>query len=175
MTVVHDLFRSPVGELLLTADDDGLTGIRFETSSGDRRATRDGRRDGVGHGAPTRILAAARDQLEGYFAGARRTFDLPLAARGTPFERRVWEALRDIPFGRTVSYGELARTLGEPGSARAVGAANGRNPVPIVVPCHRVIGANGSLVGFGGGLERKRWLLEHEGALDGSATLRLPL
>src|SRR5688572_12192877 len=163
-TVVHELFRSPVGELLLSADDTGLTGVWFEPTGG-RVASPDRRRAAVASDAASRILDAARAQLAAYFAGGLRSFDLPLAPRGTPFERRVWEALRDIPFGRTVSYGELARIIGEPGAARAVGAANGRNPLPIVVPCHRVIGADGSLVGFGGGLPRKRWLLEHEGAL----------
>ena len=92
-------------------------------------------------------------------------FDLPLDAHGTPFQQRAWSALREIPFGQTISYAELARRTGDVRAVRAVGAANGRNPIPIIVPCHRVIGADGSLVGFGGGLERKRWLLEHEGAL----------
>jgi len=113
------------------------------------------------------ILQLARRQLDEYFAGTRTSFDLPLDAEGTAFERRVWDLLRVIPYGTTTSYGELARRLGEPKDARAVGAANGKNPIPIVVPCHRVIGANGDLTGFGGGLERKRWLLEHEGALLG--------
>jgi len=113
------------------------------------------------------ILQLARRQLDEYFACTRTSFDLPLDAEGTAFERRVWDLLRAIPYGTTTSYGELARRLGEPKDARAVGAANGKNPIPIIVPCHRVIGANGDLTGFGGGLERKRWLLEHEGALLG--------
>jgi len=113
------------------------------------------------------ILQLARRQLDEYFARTRTSFDLPLDAEGTAFERRVWDLLRAIPYGTTTSYGELARRLGEPKEARAVGAANGKNPIPIIVPCHRVIGANGDLTGFGGGLERKRWLLEHEGALLG--------
>jgi len=113
------------------------------------------------------ILQLARRQLDEYFARTRTSFDLPLDAEGTAFERRVWDLLRAIPYGTTTSYGELARRLGEPKDARAVGAANGKNPIPIIVPCHRVIGANGDLTGFGGGLERKRWLLEHEGALLG--------
>jgi methylated-DNA-[protein]-cysteine S-methyltransferase len=93
------------------------------------------------------------------------TFDLPLAAEGTEFEQRVWDALRTIPYGATTSYGEIARRLGDAHNARAVGTANGKNPIPIIVPCHRVIGTNGDLTGFGGGIERKRWLLAHEGAL----------
>jgi methylated-DNA-[protein]-cysteine S-methyltransferase len=101
-------------------------------------------------------------QLEAYFEGERREFDLPLAPEGTPFQREVWEMLRKIPYGETVSYGELARRLERPGSSRAVGAANGRNPIPIVIPCHRVVGADGSLTGFGGGLEVKRRLLALE-------------
>jgi methylated-DNA-[protein]-cysteine S-methyltransferase len=107
-------------------------------------------------------LAQAHDQLAAYFAGELRQFTLPLAARGTAFQQRVWSGLVRIPFATTWSYGALAEEIGSPGSARAVGAANGRNPIAIVVPCHRVIGANGKLVGFGGGLDRKQWLLEHE-------------
>ena len=104
-------------------------------------------------------------QLEEYFAGARTGFDLELRPDGSPFQQRVWAQLREIPFGSTISYSELARQVGDPSAVRAVGGANARNPLPIVVPCHRVIGADGSLTGFGGGLERKRWLLAHEGAL----------
>jgi O-6-methylguanine DNA methyltransferase len=106
-------------------------------------------------------------QLGAYFRGERRSFDLPLSMAGTPFQQRVWQALRDIPFGETVSYGEVARRIGAPDAFRAVGAANGQNPVPIIVPCHRVIGASGALTGFGGGIERKRWLLDHERAVSG--------
>ena len=101
-------------------------------------------------------------QLEEYFAGERTTFDVPLAPEGAPFEREVWRALEEIPYGETVSYGEIARRVGQPTAARAVGTANGRNPIAVIVPCHRVIGANGSLTGYGGGLERKRLLLELE-------------
>ena len=102
------------------------------------------------------------EQLEAYFAGSRQTFDVPLALAGTDFQRRVWEGLLEIPYGHTMSYGELARRVGRPGASRAVGLANGRNPVAIIVPCHRVIGANGTLTGYGGGLDRKVWLLDHE-------------
>jgi methylated-DNA-[protein]-cysteine S-methyltransferase len=111
------------------------------------------------------VLAQARQQLTEYFAGSRTTFDLPLDPSGTEFQRRVWDSLRTIPYGTTTSYGAIARRLGDPHATRAVGAANGQNPIPIVVPCHRVVGAKGELTGFGGGIDRKRWLLEHEGAL----------
>ena len=117
-----------------------------------------------GSGPAAAVLARAREQLNEYFARTRTTFDLPLDPAGSAFERRVWDALRAIPYGSTVSYGELARRLGDPRATRAVGAANGKNPIPIIVPCHRVVGARGELTGFGGGLDRKRWLLEHEGA-----------
>jgi methylated-DNA-[protein]-cysteine S-methyltransferase len=119
------------------------------------RRARDWQRD-------DRAFAIARAQLGEYFAGERFEFDLPLGATGTQFQRKVWSELCRIPYGATASYGELARRVGQPGAARAVGLANGSNPLPIVVPCHRVIGADGSLTGFGGGIERKRWLLVHE-------------
>jgi len=159
-------FASPVGELVLTASDTGLTGIYFPTSRhGPPPVERADWVEDDGRQPATAILARARRQLEEYFAGTRTTFDVPLAPTGTPFEQRVWEALRAIPYGTTTSYGVLARQLGDPRATRAVGAANGRNPIPIIVPCHRVVGARGELTGFGGGIDRKRWLLEHEGAL----------
>jgi methylated-DNA-[protein]-cysteine S-methyltransferase len=107
-------------------------------------------------------FAVIAHQLEEYFAGSRRTFEVPLALAGSPFEQRVWDALLEVPYGTTVSYGEIARRIGEPTAARAVGIANGRNPVAVIVPCHRVIGADGGLTGYGGGLERKRFLLDLE-------------
>ena len=158
---------SPVGPLTLAADDDGLAAVYFERHRyGHSEAERDAwtRDDGSANPA-SRVLAEARRQLIEYFDGGRRIFELPLAPAGTPFQKRVWGELRKIPFGTTASYGTLARKLGIPRAARAVGAANGRNPISIVVPCHRVIGASGSLTGFGGGIERKRWLLVHEGAI----------
>jgi len=159
-------FASPVGELVLTASDTGLTGIYFPTSRhGPPPVERADWVEDDGRQPASAILARARRQLEEYFAGTRTTFDVPLAPTGTPFEQRVWEALRAIPYGTTTSYGVLARQLGDPRATRAVGAANGRNPIPIIVPCHRVVGARGELTGFGGGIDRKRWLLEHEGAL----------
>jgi methylated-DNA-[protein]-cysteine S-methyltransferase len=169
----HVPMPSPVGELLLVASDAGLVAVRFERNrhGGDPRDSSVPRAGASP--AQARVLDAARTQLDEYFAGARLEFDLPLDALGTPFQRRVWTALAEIPFGQTISYAELARRVGDVKAVRAVGAANGRNPIPIIVPCHRVIGANGSLVGFGGGLERKQWLLEHEGVL--SEPLLLPL
>lgn len=167
----HALMPSPVGELLLVASDAGLVAVRFERNrhGGDLRTASAPRVDASA--AEARVLDAARMQLDEYFAGTRVEFELPLDAPGTLFQRRVWAALGEIPFGQTVSYAELARRTGDAKAVRAVGAANGRNPIPIIVPCHRVIGANGALVGFGGGLERKHWLLEHEGALTGHLTL----
>ncbi len=164
---------SPVRELLLVASDAGLVAIRFEQNRHGAAPHASSVRATEPSDVEARILDEARMQLDAYFAGALREFDLPLSPHGTPFQSRVWSALREIPFGQTISYAELARRTGDVKAARAVGAANGRNPIPIIVPCHRVIGANGSLVGFGGGLERKQWLLEHEGAL--TAPLLLPL
>lgn len=147
---------SPVGDLVLTASETGLTGVYFPTSRTQPRSLRRGTND---------LLNRVAAQLQEYFAGTRTTFDLPLEPSGTDFQLSVWELLRNIPYGVTTSYGELARRLGDPKATRAVGAANGANPIPIIVPCHRVVGSKGELTGFGGGLDRKRWLLEHEGAL----------
>lgn len=144
------LVSSPVGPLTLTASADALTGIAFGGA-------------GNGGGAPpSPLLAQTARELEEYFAGERRTFTVPLAPAGTDFQRKVWTALRAIPYGETVSYGDLARRIGKPGAAIAVGQANGRNPIPIIVPCHRVIGADGKLVGYAGGLEIKKALLRLE-------------
>lgn len=157
---------TPIGELLLTASDTALTGVYFPTSRRGPPPTH--RADWVqddGQGPASESLARAKQQLTEYFDGTRTSFDLPLEALGSAFEHRVWNALRTIPFGVTVSYSELARRLGDVNATRAVGAANGKNPIPIIVPCHRVVGANGELTGFGGGIDCKRWLLEHEGAL----------
>jgi methylated-DNA-[protein]-cysteine S-methyltransferase len=163
--VFFDTFESPIGPLTAAATDAGLTALLFETHRHGPSGAETARwRAARASGAPAaRVLEAARAQLDAYFAGTRTTFDLPLAPRGTPFQHRVWRALRDIPYGETVSYAEVARRIGAPDAVRAVGAANGRNPVSIVVPCHRVIGADGALTGYGGGIERKRWLLAHEG------------
>jgi methylated-DNA-[protein]-cysteine S-methyltransferase len=147
---------SPIGTLLLTGDGGVLGGVYMERHRhGPEPEVRSGQRDDP-------AFKAAREQLEAYFAGQLTVFDLPLAPQGTEFQQRVWMALRDIPYGETISYAELARRIGKPLAVRAVGGANGRNPISIIVPCHRVIGADGSLTGFGGGIERKRWLLRHE-------------
>jgi methylated-DNA-[protein]-cysteine S-methyltransferase len=147
-----DVYESPLGPITLTASPRGLTGLFF-----DNEAPRldDGARD---PGA----LAEARRELDEYFAGARRVFELPLDPSGTAFQRRVWDELLRVEYGTTTTYGALARRIGRPSAIRAVGAANGRNPISIVVPCHRVIGASGDLTGYGGGLDRKRALLELE-------------
>lgn len=155
--------ESPVGDLLFAASRRGLTTLLFEVwGHGPSDAERADWEPDEGTGREGEILAEARRQLAEYFAGTRTTFDLPLDLSGTPFQLQVWNALTRIPFGSTLSYGELARRVGSPNGSRAVGAANGRNPVAIVVPCHRVIGSNGDLTGFGGGMERKTWLLKHE-------------
>jgi methylated-DNA-[protein]-cysteine S-methyltransferase len=155
MTIHYDFLDTPIGRLLVAAGADGLHAIAFDDA---RQAACIGR--GWSRGGAH--VADALVQLAEYFAGERHVFDLGRATRGTPFRRAVWDTLVDVPYGQTVSYGELARRIGDPAASRAVGAANGANPWPIVVPCHRVIGANGSLTGFGGGLPTKRWLLDHE-------------
>ena len=162
---IYDVMASPVGELLLTAEDAGLTRVYFEQHVHGDRVAPDWQRAAGCTGRATEVLAEARRQLDAYFAGKLTSFRLELAPSGTPFQQRVWAALRGIAFGATVSYSEIARRIDAPDAVRAVGAANGRNPLSIIVPCHRVIGSNGSLTGFGGGIERKRWLLQHEGAL----------
>jgi len=153
--VVYDYFDSAVGQLLLAAEDGALRYVGFELGRHPIWIDDDWRRDASAFGA-------VRAQLAAYFAGELTQFDLPLAPRGSPFQLGVWQQLRRIPYGVTISYGELARRVGDPSAARAVGAANGRNPLPIIVPCHRVIGADGSLTGFGGGIATKKFLLEHE-------------
>jgi methylated-DNA-[protein]-cysteine S-methyltransferase len=171
MNLYTTTFDSPVGPLFCAVDEAG-TVVRIEF--GRRRSRRPPEADlaAAGHRLVedrerTRPL---REQLDEYFAGRRRRFDLPLAPAGTPFQRQVWEALAAIPYGETRTYGEVARSLGRPDASRAVGAANGANPLPIVIPCHRVVGSDGSLTGFGGGLETKSALLELE---RGQGTLAL--
>jgi methylated-DNA-[protein]-cysteine S-methyltransferase len=146
---------SPIGTLTLVAEDDALTEVHFPNDAHDDDID-------MVDAADHAVLQQAAHELGEYFSGARVDFDVPLGPRGTAFQLAAWSALRTIPFGETVSYGEQAKRLGEPGKARAVGAANGRNPLPIIVPCHRVVGANGHLTGFGGGIETKAWLLDHE-------------
>lgn len=148
---------SPVGPLTLVAEDGVLTGLYMES----QRHRPAEETFGEVHAGP---FGAAVEQVAAYFAGELDTFDLPLSLRGTPFQRTVWSALREIPYGETISYGELAQQIGKPSAARAVGLANGKNPIGIIVPCHRVVGAGGDLTGYGGGLERKQYLLEFERA-----------
>jgi methylated-DNA-[protein]-cysteine S-methyltransferase len=160
------VIESPVGPLLLVARDGALAQLwmtPFPVPEGGRPADGD-----------AAVLDAAERQLAEYFGGRRTAFDLPLTLEGTAFQRRVWDELLAIPFGERISYGELARRVGRPGSARAVGLANGRNPASIIVPCHRVVGSDGTLTGYGGGLDRKAWLLDHE-AQQGPGQLALGL
>ncbi|WP_239017940.1 methylated-DNA--[protein]-cysteine S-methyltransferase [Sphingomonas aracearum] len=147
---------SPVGLLTLVASEAGLVAVLWEQDSPARVPL------GPVEAADHPILAAAAGQLSAYFAGTRQAFDLPLDPRGTAFQREVWTALLAIPFGETRSYAGIARAIGRPAAVRAVGAANGRNPLSIIAPCHRVVGAGGALTGFAGGLAAKRWLLAHE-------------
>ena len=150
---------SPIGDLYVAASERGLTCLLFDQWAHGPDRTGWEPDDG------SVILANARRQLGEYFDHQRTTFDLPLDMQGTPFQLQVWKQLTKIPYGQTTSYGEIAKRLGAPNGSRAVGAANGRNPVAVVVPCHRVIGANGDLTGFGGGMARKEWLLKHEGGI----------
>jgi methylated-DNA-[protein]-cysteine S-methyltransferase len=159
-TMLYTLIPSPLGDLLATRDDDGITGLYLPTGKNAKIPLDEWTRDDD-------AFTDLRTQLAEYFAGERRDFDLPLHAIGTVFQKRVWQALLDIPYGRTASYGATALAIGAPTSSRAVGLANGQNPISIVVPCHRVIGANGSLTGYGGGMAAKQWLLAHEAAHSG--------
>ncbi len=151
----YGYFDSPVGPLLVAGDTDRLHLIQFPTETRTNQPRADWQRDDS-------LFAAAFGQLRAYFAGELTRFDLPLRLAGTAFQNKVWSALCDIPFGATISYGALASRIGQPTASRAVGGANGRNPLPIVVPCHRVIGSDNSLTGFGGGVNTKRFLLAHE-------------
>jgi methylated-DNA-[protein]-cysteine S-methyltransferase len=158
MTHAFTRMDSPVGLLTLVAGANGLAAILWEDDRPGRV-----RLGSLAERPDHPVLVAAEAQLRAYFSGERTTFDLPLDPTGTDFQKRVWAALLTIPFGETRSYGEIARAIGSPAAVRAVGAANGRNPLSIVAPCHRVIGGNGSLTGFAGGLDAKRFLLAHEG------------
>ena len=151
----YDWAASPVGELLIGADEMAVRVIGFREGRYTGKVMEGWRRGGA-------LVEEVRRQLNEYFEGRRRQFDLPLAPSGTPFQLRAWQALRDIPYGATRSYGEQARAMGQPRAVRAVGAANGRNPIAIVVPCHRVIGGDGKLTGYGGGLDVKQYLLDLE-------------
>lgn len=160
--------HSPLGRLRLVGDGDVLFSL---TMAQQRYAARDNTEWRRNDAAFTEV----RRQLDAYFQGDRTVFDLPLAPAGTPFQKTVWAALTEIPFGRTEHYGELARRIGSAQSARAVGLANARNPIPIIVPCHRVISADGALTGYSAGIERKRWLLRHEGHVLPPCASRLDL
>lgn len=150
---------SPVGGLILVGSEDGLREVLWMEQRPPPGAQDRG----------CAVLEDAARQLGAYFAGELRRFELQLDLVGTPFQIQAWRALAEVPYGTTVSYGEQARRLGRPAAARAIGAANGRNPVPIVLPCHRIVGADRSLVGFGGGLDRKAWLLAHEARVAAAA------
>lgn len=158
--VVWTCLESPVGSLRLVAEDGALTGVLFPDHLPEPR--------GLERPDDPLLVQAARELSE-YFAGRRRTFDVPLRIGGTPFQHAVWSALREIGYGDTCSYADIARAIGRPTATRAVGAANGQNPLSIIVPCHRVIGSDRRLVGYGGGLPRKQWLLAHESRLFAAA------
>ncbi|MCK0113714.1 methylated-DNA--[protein]-cysteine S-methyltransferase [Ornithinimicrobium sp. F0845] len=160
----HIVVDSPIEELTLVSDGSALTGVYMAVH---RHTDRTGWGDRVVLGDAPEVLRSAATQLSAYFTGGRTEFDLPLAPRGTDFQRQVWALLLTIPYGTTSSYGELAARLGSPGASRAVGLANGRNPISIVVPCHRVVGSTGQLTGYGGGIERKRTLLALEERVGG--------
>jgi methylated-DNA-[protein]-cysteine S-methyltransferase len=153
--ILYTSLDSPVGALVLTSDGEAITGLFMDKYQGEPFSIGDWARDDG-------LFREAADQLRAYFAGELTDFDLPIATGGAPFQQRVWAELRKIPYGSTISYGELARRIGNPKASRAVGSANGDNPISIIIPCHRVIGSNGKLTGYGGGIERKKFLLEFE-------------
>jgi methylated-DNA-[protein]-cysteine S-methyltransferase len=159
--------ESPVGDLRIVASDAGVRAVLWSSDDSSRVPLRTNLEGCESHS----ILAHAALELTEYFAGERQEFDVPLDPEGTEFQHQAWLALRAIPYGETVSYGEQAERMGDKNKARAVGAANGRNPISIIVPCHRVVGSNGSLTGFAGGIETKRWLLAHEQKVAGHTLL----
>jgi methylated-DNA-[protein]-cysteine S-methyltransferase len=163
--IYQTVLPSPIGPLRATAEDDQLIGLSTDAPAAS--GTHIERND------DNALFRRLHAQLESYWKGQAVVFDVPIALRGTPFQTRVWNALRDIPYGHTISYGELARRVGQPTAVRAVGRANGANPIAIVIPCHRVIGGDGSLTGYAGGLDRKRTLLLLEDALAGTQTERI--
>ncbi|HEV2886143.1 MAG TPA: methylated-DNA--[protein]-cysteine S-methyltransferase [Jatrophihabitans sp.] len=165
--MIHSYVDSPLGPLLLTGDGEALTGLYTDQHG---RLPTD-----LGHRADEEF-AEARAQLGEYFAGERDVFDLPLNAPGTAFQHAVWQALRQIPYGSTMTYREVAEEIGNPKAVRAVGSANSRNPISIIVPCHRVLGSDGKLIGYAGGFHAKRWLLDHELRTAGNvaATAHMP-
>lgn len=152
--MISSRINSPIGWLEIHADDDSLREIRFLGEEPEQRKS-----------ATNSVIDQTMDQLRKYFSGSLQQFNLPIRPEGTTFQREVWRQLQHIPFGSTIYYGALAQRLGDPKKVRAVGRANGRNPIPIVIPCHRVIGTGDKLTGYGGGIHRKKWLLRHENAL----------
>lgn len=158
MTLIYNTFNSPLGEVTIQANEHGLTGLWFEqhTTLPDDLGARS---------QANNILKTAEAEVTAYFQDSDMTFSVPLAATGTDFQQQVWQALTEIPSGETWSYQDLANHINNPKAVRAVGLANGKNPISVIVPCHRVIGSNGKLTGYAGGVERKAWLLKHEGAL----------
>ncbi|WP_211315187.1 methylated-DNA--[protein]-cysteine S-methyltransferase [Photobacterium lipolyticum] len=156
--IVYTQYQSPIGLLTIQANDHGLLGVWFQTQTTQPDTL--GKLD-----SEHPVLKQAVSEFQEYFAGTRQIFKVPLAATGTEFQQKVWQALTTIPFGTTWSYQDLANVIGNPKAVRAVGLANGKNPISIIVPCHRVIGKNGKLTGYAGGIERKERLLKHEGAL----------
>ncbi|MCV6606350.1 MAG: methylated-DNA--[protein]-cysteine S-methyltransferase [Porticoccaceae bacterium] len=148
------VIKSPIGNIRISADDKGLTELRFRDQP-------------LSDASQNALLAKTARQLGEYFAGERQVFDLPLNPAGTDFQQRVWQQLLSVGFGDTTNYGSIASNLGKPTASRAVGAANGQNPISIIVPCHRIIGSSGKLTGYAGGLERKQWLLNHENKIAG--------
>ncbi|MEL7834216.1 methylated-DNA--[protein]-cysteine S-methyltransferase [Fodinibius sp. Rm-B-1B1-1] len=154
MALMKTYYESPIGGLTLTASANSLQSITFGDDQSEANST-----------SSNEILDIAIKQLSEYFEGQRTSFSLPLSPEGSDFQQSIWEQLQDVPYGQTITYGALADKLGDPNKVRAVGSANGQNPIPIIIPCHRVIGANNNLVGYSGGIERKEFLLKHEGAL----------
>jgi methylated-DNA-[protein]-cysteine S-methyltransferase len=175
-TVYRSKIESPIGPLVLVSTEKGLAAVGFGKGARQKVDTWIGR---VFRGVSIQPAETSHHvygrQLEEYFAGRRRIFHLKLDLRGTEFQKAVWSEVARIPLGRTATYGEIAHLLGRPLASRAVGAANGANPIPIIIPCHRVIGAGGALTGYGGGLSRKRWLLAHEGVLKADSSVQMGL
>jgi methylated-DNA-[protein]-cysteine S-methyltransferase len=164
----HITVDSPVGPLTLVAADGALAGLYMNEQ---RHRPGEETFGEPGPDEDSKLFAEVSKQLTQYFGGERTEFDLRLSLHGTPFQRRVWTALQDIPYGQTISYGELADRIGQPSASRAVGLSNGKNPIGIIVPCHRVVGADGSLTGYGGGIERKQYLLAHERRVSGQTLI----
>ncbi len=162
--------ESPVGELLLASNGKTLTGLYLK---GQKHFPKDIKNKVSSPQLP--LFIQVEQQLIEYFGHQRQHFDLPMQATGTEFQKQVWQRLNDIPFGETISYGALARQIGQPSASRAVGAANGRNPISIIVPCHRVIAASGKLTGYAGGIDRKQWLLAHEQKLESAQKKQMSL